>query len=300
MLDRRVIVVTGAGRGLGREHALLLAGLGASVVVNDLGGATDGSGADVSAAQQVVDEITAAGGSAVASGASVTSADGAREIVEAALATFGDLHAVVNNAGILRDRMLVSMSEADFDEVYAVHARGSFNMTQQAAIVWRERSKAGANAPRAIVNTTSASGLHGMVGQTNYAAAKAAIATMTLTHAAELQRYGVKVNCIAPLARTRLTLQTPGMEEAIADAVFDPGNAAPLVACLVAENCRFNGQVFSVYGGGVGIYQGWSIADEVTSTGGWSVESMVAALDQLPDSVATVTQTDAVRRRAAS
>src|SRR5215472_15444824 len=239
MLENRVAIITGAGRGLGREHALLFASLGAKVVVNDLGGAIDGSGSDVSAAQSVADEITAAGGQAVANTDSVTSFAGAKAMVDQTVSTFGDLHVIVNNAGILRDRMLVSMSEDEFDPV--------------------------------IVNTSSGAGLHGNVGQTNYSAAKAGIAAMTVVNAMELNRYGVRANCIAPVARTRLTLQTPGMGEPMQNQVFDPENVSPLVAVLAAETCPFNGQVFSVYGGTVGIYAGWSIAESVQTDDRWTV-----------------------------
>src|SRR5271165_2438547 len=285
MLQDRVAVITGAGRGIGREHALLFASLGAKVVVNDLGGAVDGSGADISAAQSVVDEITAAGGQAVANTDSVSSFDGAKAIVDQAVSTYGDLHVVVNNAGILRDRMLVSMSEQDFDDVIAVHLKGTFNITRHAAGYWREASKEGTITDRAIVNTSSGAGLHGNVGQTNYSAAKAGIAAMTVVNAMELTRYGVRANCIAPVARTRLTMQTPGMEGPMQNTVFDPENVSPLVAVLAAETCPFNGQVFSVYGGSVGIYAGWSITEEVQTDDRWTPETLAAAMDKLPRTV---------------
>ena len=179
MLQDRVAIITGGGRGIGREHALLFASLGAKVVVNDLGGAIDGSGSDTSAAQALVDEITAAGGKAVANTDSVSSFAGAKAIVDQAVSAFGDLHVVVNNAGILRDRMLVSMSEQEFDDVIAVHLKGTFSVTRHAAEYWREQAKAGTVTDRAIVNTSSGAGLHGNVGQTNYSAAKAGIAAMT-------------------------------------------------------------------------------------------------------------------------
>ena len=285
MLQDRVAIITGGGRGIGREHALLFASLGAKVVVNDLGGAVDGSGADVSAAQSVVDEITAAGGQAVANTDSVSSFDGAKAIVDQAVSTFGDLHAVVNNAGILRDRMLVSMSEQDFDDVIAVHLKGTFNVTRHAAGYWRESAKSGTVTDRAIVNTSSGAGLHGNVGQTNYSAAKAAIAAMTVVNAMELHRYGVRANCIAPVARTRLTLQTPGMSESMEQHVFDPECVSPLVAVLASETCPFNGQVFSVYGGSVGIYAGWSIAESVQTDDRWTPDTLAAAMDKLPRTV---------------
>ena len=285
MLQDRVAIITGGGRGIGREHALLFASLGAKVVVNDLGGAVDGSGADVSAAQSVVDEITAAGGQAVANTDSVSSFDGAKAIVDQAVSSFGDLHVVVNNAGILRDRMLVSMSEQDFDDVIAVHLKGTFNVTRHAAGYWREAAKGGTVTDRAIVNTSSGAGLHGNVGQTNYSAAKAGIAAMTVVNAMELHRYGVRANCIAPVARTRLTLQTPGMSDSMEQHVFDPECVSPLVAVLASETCPFNGQVFSVYGGSVGIYAGWSIAQSVETDDRWTPETLAAAMDTLPRTV---------------
>ena len=285
MLQDRVAIITGAGRGIGREHALLFASLGAKVVVNDLGGAVDGSGADISAAQSVVDEITAAGGQAVANTDSVSSFEGAKAMVEQAVSAFGDLHVVVNNAGILRDRMLVSMSEQEFDDVIAVHLKGTFNLTRHAADVWRDAAKTGTITDRAIVNTSSGAGLHGNVGQTNYSAAKAGIAIMTVVNAMELNRYGVRANCIAPVARTRLTMQTPGMGEAMQQHLFDPENVSPLVAVLASEGCPFSGQVFSVYGGSVGIYAGWSIADSVDTDDRWTAESLATAMDKLPRTV---------------
>lgn len=289
-LDGRVCVITGAANGIGREHALLFAREGAKVVVNDLGGGTDGSGADTSAAQLVVDEIVADGGEAVASTDSVTDFQGAARIIETAIETFGDLHVVVNNAGILRDRMLVSMGEDEFDSVVAVHLKGTFNVTRHAAAFWREQEKDGVSQPRNIVNTSSGAGLHGNPGQTNYAAAKAGIAAMTIVNALELKRYGVRANCIAPIARTRLTLQTPGMEDAMQNPLFDPENVSPLVAALARADCPFNGQVFSVYGGSVGIYAGWSIDEEVQSDDRWTVESLVDAMEKLPRKVAVNSQ----------
>ena len=285
MLQDRVAIITGGGRGIGREHALLFGSLGAKVVVNDLGGAIDGSGSDTSAAQAVVDEITAAGGNAVANTDSVSSFAGAKAMVDQAVSAFGDLHVVVNNAGILRDRMLVSMSEQEFDDVIAVHLKGTFNVTRHAADYWREQAKAGTVTDRALVNTSSGAGLHGNVGQTNYSAAKAGIAAMTVVNAMELNRYGVRANCIAPVARTRLTLQTPGMGDSMQQHLFDPENVSPLVAVLAAETCPFNGQVFSVYGGSVGIYAGWSIAESVVTDDRWTAESLAAAMDKLPRTV---------------
>ena len=285
MLQDRVAIITGGGRGIGREHALLFASLGAKVLVNDLGGAIDGSGSDIAAAQSVADEIIAAGGQAVANTDSVSSFAGAKAMIEQAVSAFGDLHVVVNNAGILRDRMLVSMSEEEFDAVIAVHLKGTFNVTRHTADYWREQSKAGVEVDRAVVNTSSGAGLHGNVGQTNYSAAKAGIAAMTVVNAMELHRYGVRANCIAPVARTRLTLQTPGMGEPMQNHLFDPENVSPLVAVLAAETCPFNGQVFSVYGGSVGIYAGWSIAESVETDDRWTAETLAAAMDALPRTV---------------
>jgi NAD(P)-dependent dehydrogenase (short-subunit alcohol dehydrogenase family) len=233
----------------------------------------------------VVDEITAAGGQAVANTDSVSSFDGAKAMVDQAVSAFGDLHVVVNNAGILRDRMLVSMSEQEFDDVIAVHLKGTFNLTRHAADVWRDAAKTGTITDRAIVNTSSGAGLHGNVGQTNYSAAKAGIAMMTVVNAMELHRYGVRANCIAPVARTRLTMQTPGMGEAMQQHLFDPENVSPLVAVLASAGCPFNGQVFSVYGGSVGIYAGWSIADSVDTDDRWTAESLATAMDKLPRTV---------------
>jgi NAD(P)-dependent dehydrogenase (short-subunit alcohol dehydrogenase family) len=281
-LDGRVCIITGAANGIGREHALLFAREGAKLVINDLGGATDGSGADTSAAQVVADEVIALGGDAVASTDSVTDFEGAKRIVDTAVEAFGDLHAVVNNAGILRDRMLVSMGEDEFDDVLAVHLKGTFNVTRHAAAFWRQQEKDGISQPRNIVNTASGAGLHGNPGQTNYAAAKAGIAAMTIVNSLELKRYGVRANCIAPIARTRLTLQTPGMEDAMQNPLFDPENVSPLVAALARADCPFNGQVFSVYGGSVGIYAGWSIDEEVESQERWTVDGLVDAMEKLP------------------
>ena len=289
-LDGRVCIITGGGRGIGRQHSLLFAEQGAKVVVNDLGGAGDGSGSDASAAQAVVDEIKAMGAEAVASTDSVSDWEGAQRIINTAVEAFGDLHVVVNNAGILRDRTLVSTTEEEFDDVIAVHLKGTFNVSRWAAAFWREQTKAGIVGDRAIVNTSSAAGLHGNVGQTNYAAAKAGIAAMTIVNALELTRYGVRSNCIAPVARTRLTAPTPGANEKLDKPLFDPENISPLVAALAAEGCPFNGQVFSVFGGFVGIYGGWSIAEEVSTDDRWGVDQLIAAMDKLPREVKVKTQ----------
>ena len=214
-LDGRVAIITGAGRGIGREHAILFAAEGAKVVVNDLGGAADGTGGDVSPAQQVVDEIHGMGGEAVANGDSVSSWEGAQRLINAAIEAFGDLDILVNNAGILRDRVVVNMTEDEWDAVIDVHLKGHFAPTRWAAAYWREQHKAGVTKPRNIVHTSSTSGLLANPGQANYGAAKSGIATMSQICAKELVRYGVKSNCIAPAARTRLTLATPGLGDMI-------------------------------------------------------------------------------------
>ncbi|MFM8956791.1 MAG: SDR family NAD(P)-dependent oxidoreductase, partial [Actinomycetota bacterium] len=205
LCEGRVVVVTGAGRGIGREHALSLARHGAHVVVNDLGAGVDGSGGDASPANQVVKEIEALGGKAIANGDDISSFDGAERLIKTAVDTFGDLHGVVNNAGILRDRMMANMSEAEWDAVIKVHLKGTFSPSHFAAAYWRDQSKAGKPVDGRIINTTSVSGIYGNIGQANYGAAKAGIAAFTVITALELARYGVTVNAVAPVALTRMT-----------------------------------------------------------------------------------------------
>ena len=282
-LDGRVAIITGAGRGIGREHALLMAAEGARIVVNDLGGAVDGSGSDQSPAEETAAEIRAMGGEAIANGANVTDWEGVQGMINAAVETFGDLHVLVNNAGILRDRVIVNMTEPEWDSVIDVHMKGHFVPTRWASAYWREQVKAGKEVNAAIVNTASGAML-GNLGQYNYAGAKAAIAAMTLVGAGELGRYGVKVNCLAPLARTRMTLQTPGVGEAIKppeDAaefdLWDPANISPLVAYLSTADCPFTGGVFHVGGNEVGLYGGWNLNKEkdlIVTEGRWSVEDL--------------------------
>lgn len=276
-LDGRVVVVTGAGRGVGREHALLLAAEGARVVVNDLGGEQDGSGGSGGPAQDVVDEIVAAGGEAIANGDSVATGDGARAIIASALDAYGELHAVVNNAGILRDRMLVSMSEEEFDSVIEVHLKGTWLMMHHAANHWRGLAKRGETVRASIVNTTSTSGLHSNVGQSNYGPAKSAIATLSILGAKELGRYGVRVNAFAPAARTRMTESTPGLSERMVarDDGFDPwdpANLSPLIAWLCMRDCPATGQVYWLMGNRLARYLEWSKADFVEIDGRFEID----------------------------
>jgi NAD(P)-dependent dehydrogenase (short-subunit alcohol dehydrogenase family) len=287
-LDGRVAIITGAGRGIGREHALLFAAEGASVVVNDLGGALDGSGDDRSPAQQVVDEIVAMGGKAVANGDDVTDWEGGKRLVEAAVETFGVLHVLVNNAGILRDKMLVNMSEDEWDAVVHVHLKGHFIPTRHAAGYWREQAKAGHQVQAAIVNTSSTSGLLGNPGQANYGAAKAGIGALTVIAAQELGRYGVRVNAIAPAARTRMTEQTPGLADIVAAPTdpgifdtWDPANVSPVVAALSMADCPVTGQVFFVQGGEVRRFQPWTMAETLRKDGRWDVAELAAKLPSL-------------------
>jgi NAD(P)-dependent dehydrogenase (short-subunit alcohol dehydrogenase family) len=257
--DGRVVIVTGAGRGIGREHALAFAREGAKVVVNDLGGDTSGEGADLSPAQQTVEDIKAMGGEAVVNGDNVADFEGARRIVQTAIDSFGRLDTVVNNAGILRDRMLVNMTEAEWDAVIAVHLKGTFAPTRHAAEYWREQTKAGEPVDARIVNTSSPSGLFGNAGQTNYGAAKAGIAAFTQICALELGRYGVSANAIAPVARTRMT-ENLGMGPAPEGAfdALDPANISPLVVWLGSNDSKdVTGRVFLVAGDRIGVAEGW-------------------------------------------
>jgi NAD(P)-dependent dehydrogenase (short-subunit alcohol dehydrogenase family) len=287
-LDGRVAIITGAGRGIGREHALLFAAEGAKVVVNDVGGAADGSGSDLTPAQQVVAEIEGMGGAAIANADSVADWEGGQRLVNSAIEAFGDLDILVNNAGILRDRVLVNMTEEEWDAVVAVHLKGHFVPSRWAAAYWREQTKAGVNKPRNLVHTSSTSGLLSNPGQTNYGAAKSGIATFSQICAKELVRYGVKSNCIAPAARTRLTLATPGLGDMIREPenpgafdVWDPANISPLVAYLASEDCVFNGETFFVQGGSVRRFRSWEMAEGVEREDRWTVAELTAALAKL-------------------
>lgn len=285
LLDGRIAIVTGAGRGLGRAHAVHLASQGARVVVNDLGRTVDAGGAD-----DVVAEITEAGGTAVANHDDVVDWDGGQRLVNAALEEFGGLDILVNNAGFLADRSVVNMSEAEWDEVTGVHLKGHFVPTRWAASYWRDQAKAGTPRQAAIINTTSTSGLLGNPGQSNYGAAKAGVAAFSQICAQELQRYQVRSNCIAPAARTRLTENAPGLAELVAKPgsdtgfdVWDPANVSPLVAWLASADCPANGRTFFIQGGTVRLMEGWRFTDSVEQESRWSPESLGDALAPLVD-----------------
>lgn len=287
-LDGRIAIITGAGRGIGREHALLFASEGAKVVVNDLGGAVDGSGDDRSPAQQVVDEIVAMGGEAIANDDDIADWEGGKRLVDSAIEAFGDLHVLVNNAGILRDRVLINMSEQDWDAVIHVHLKGHFVPTRHAAAYWREQTKAGKEVKASVINTSSTSGLLGNPGQSNYGAAKSGIASFSVIIAEELKRYGVRVNAIAPAARTRMTESTPGLADIVAapgDAAtfdaWDPANVSPLVAYLATEGCPATGRVFFVQGGTVRNFQNWTMTDKLDKEERWTVAELQQEMGKL-------------------
>ena len=277
-LDGRVAIITGAGRGIGREYALLFASEGAKVVVNDLG----------DAAQEVVDEIVAAGGQAIANNDDVADWEGGKRLIDAAVATYGDLHVLVNNAGILRDRVLINMTEDEWDAVIHVHLKGHFVPTRHAAAYWREQTKAGRDVKASVINTSSTSGLLGNPGQTNYGAAKAGIAAFTTIAATELARYGVRVNAITPNARTRMTVETPGLADIVAaptDAAafdaWDPANIAPLVAYLGTEDCPATGKVYFILGGQIRLFQPWTLTDTIEKDDRWTVAELQAEMHKL-------------------
>ena len=257
--DERVCIVTGAGRGIGREHALMLAAEGARVVVNDIGGAMDGSGGSTGPAHDVVAEIEAAGGQAVVNGDDISTWDGSERLVRQAIDAYGTLDVVINNAGILRDRMLANMTEAEWDAVIAVHLKGTFGPSRHAAAYWREKVKAGETVDGRIINTSSPSGIYGNVGQTNYGAAKAGIAAFTVIASMELARYGVTVNAVAPAALTRMT-ENLGMGQAddLTKEMMAPRWIAPIVTWLAsADSADVTGRVFDVTGQALSVAEGW-------------------------------------------
>ena len=285
-LSGLVAVVTGAGRGIGREHAKLFAAEGAAVVVNDLGGAQDGTGSSAGPAEQVAEEIRAAGGRAVANTDDVADAKGAQRLIDQALEEFGRLDVVVNNAGVLRDRMLVNLEEDDWDVVIRVNLRGTFLVTRAAGRYWREQSKAGRQVRASVINTSSESGVFGNPGQANYAAAKAGVASFTMVAAKELARYGVRVNAILPQARTRLTESAFGNALAAKEGEFDrwdPANVSPFVAYLASPGCEITGEVFIVGGSRVQRVRPWERDPEwrLQTEGRWTVAGLEKAVAEV-------------------
>jgi NAD(P)-dependent dehydrogenase (short-subunit alcohol dehydrogenase family) len=275
-LEGRVAIITGAGRGLGRAHALLFAQEGAKVVVNDLG----------PEAEEVAAEIRAAGGEAVGVPADITAWETGARLVEAAVDGLGGLDVLVNNAGFLRDRVLVNMSEDEWDDIVAVHLKGHFVPTRFAAAHWREQAKAGEPVQASIIHTSSTSGLLGNPGQTNYGAAKAGIGAFSIICAQELARYGVRSNCLAPSARTRLTEATPGLGEVVAAPtdgfdLWDPANVSPVVAYLATADCELTGRTLFVQGGTVRVMEPWSMGERLERDGRWTVEELAAQVPRL-------------------
>jgi len=286
LCDGRIVIVTGAGRGIGREEALEFARHGARVVVNDVGVARDGSGGDATPSQEVVDEIKALGGEAVANYDDVSDFDGAKRLVQTAIDSFGGLDVLVNNAGILRDRMLVNMTIDEWDAVIKVHLRGTFATSHHAANYWRDKSKAGEAVDARLINTSSSSGIYGNVGQANYGAAKAGIASFSIIAAMELGRYGVTVNAVAPAALTRMTedlVRWQGNEdEKPAWDPRDPGNIAPLVVWLGSTQSRgVTGRVFNVKGGYVSVAEGWVAGPAEDKGARWEPEELGEVIPRL-------------------
>jgi NAD(P)-dependent dehydrogenase (short-subunit alcohol dehydrogenase family) len=284
--EGRIVIVTGAGRGIGREHALAFAAEGAKVVVNDLGVARDGTGnQDVGPAHDVVDEITAAGGVAVANTSDIGDFAGAGALVQTAIDAFGGLDVIVNNAGFVRDRMFFATSEDEWDAVIRVHLKGHFAATRHASEFWRAQSKAGAPVDGRIINTSSGAGLMGSVGQAAYSAAKGGIAALTLVQAAEMGRYGVTANAIAPSARTRMTEEVFGDRMRVPDAGFDvndPANISPVVVWLGSSASRdVTGRVFEVEGGMLSVADGWQHGPQVDKGARWAPAEVGAAVREL-------------------
>ena len=282
LVEGRVAVVTGAGRGIGREHALMLASHGAKVVVNDLGGATDGTGTDQSPAEEVVEEIKGMGGEAVVNGGNVADFDEAKAMIQQAVETFGGLDILINNAGILRDRMVFSMSESDWDGVINVHLKGTFAPTHHAANYWRERAKAGEENDARVINTSSPSGIYGNIGQANYGAAKAGIAAFTTITAMELAKYGVTCNALAPAAYTRMTADLPGFSQMDEEAQekLGPRWIANVATWLASpEASGVTGRIFDVAGQRVGIAEGWVLGP--SGQQGDDAESVGAVVNEI-------------------
>jgi NAD(P)-dependent dehydrogenase (short-subunit alcohol dehydrogenase family) len=293
LCDGRVVVITGAGRGIGRCHALEFARQGAKVVVNDLGSEVDGTGRSSSVAQQVVNEIKDMGGDAVANSDDCADFEGAGRLIDQAIERFGRLDVLVNNAGILRDRMIVNMTPEEWDAVIHVHLRGTFCCTRHAAAYWRRQSKSGEELDARIINTSSPSGLYGNVGQSNYGAAKAAIASFTIICARELERYGVTVNAVSPGARTRMTENLGIGAIEIEEGQFDPfapENISPVVVWLAsAQSKGITARVIEVRGGRIGIAEGWRRGPHVAKDARWEPEAVGPAIEELLTRAAPVT-----------
>jgi len=285
LLDGKVAIIPGAGRGIGREEALLFGSEGASVVVNDIGGSVSGEGGDRTPAQEVVDAITSAGGTGMVNSDDISSWSGAKSLINQAVDTYGSLDILVNNAGILRDKMSFNMDESDWDDVLRVHLKGHFTCSHFAAVYWRNKSKTGEPTSGRIVNTSSEAGLFGNAGQANYAAAKGGIASLTIVLARELQRYGVTANAIAPRARTRMTEDLFGAmaaKPAEGFDVWDPKNIANVVAFLAAPaSADVNGQILVVFGGSIYAMSAFKAAGQVTRDAAWSPEELIAAKGEL-------------------
>ena len=283
--ENRTVIITGAARGLGRAYALAFAAEGANVVVNDIGTSLNGEGRDTSAADGVVAEIVAAGGKAIANYEDITDWDAAKRIVDAAVAAFGDLHVVVNNAGIVRDRMFVSATLDEWDATMHVHLRGHFCLARHAVDYWRAKQKAGGNPDARIINTSSGAGLQGSIAQAAYSTAKGGIAALTLVQAAELGRYGITANALAPSARTRMTEQAFADKMATADQAFDvmdPANIAPTVVWLgSSESAEVTGCVFELEGGKIMLEDGWREGPVVDKGSKWDPAEVGAAVDKL-------------------
>jgi len=298
-LQDKIAIVTGAGRGIGREHALLMAREGAKVVVNDLGGAEDGSGEDAGPAHAVADEIVAAGGEAIANGGDVSDYESAQRIVAETVDAFGRVDIVVNNAGILRDSVIINTSAADWQVVIDVNLSGTFLVLQAAARHWRDRSKSGEDVAAAVVNTSSESGLFANPGQANYASAKAGVATLTQVAAKELSRYGVRVNAILPRARTRLTKDIIGDSDPDDRAAFDrwePGHVSPMVAYLCSPSCEMTGEVFLVGGSRVQRIRPWEKDTNwiLDNDGRWSLDDLIRAVKEAGAPGRTTADSEAV------
>jgi NAD(P)-dependent dehydrogenase (short-subunit alcohol dehydrogenase family) len=296
IVDGKVVIVTGAGRGIGRGHAIEFARQGAKVVVNDLGGAVEGSGSDETPAQEVVSEIKAMGGEAIANADNVADWEGAQRLINSAVETFGTLDVLVNNAGILRDRMLVNMTEEEWDAVINVHLKGTFAPTRWAATYWREKVKAGETVDARIINTSSTSGIFGNPGQTNYGAAKAGIASFTIIAARELGRYGITVNAIAPAALTRMTENLGGMAARAKDLKADEfnrmsaDNIAPVVVWLASDQSKeITGRTFLVSGGRVAVAEGWNPGPSQDKGDRWDPAELGDVIPKLVAQAAPIT-----------